>query len=212
MISQSWSGNCSAKVLAVISFHTAAAMSAKSSLLRSGGITIGKAFNRKNKSLRKFPSLTSVRRSRFVAHTSLKSTGSFSVAPIGSTECSCRIRKSLLCISNGISPISSRKSVPPFAACTMPWWSMEAPVYEPFLAPSKRLSARFLAMAPQLSATKGPSHRGLFLCMNWAAISLPTPDSPCKSTGIFERAAIDSNFSCFFIIFYGDLYWSLSII
>ena len=94
----------------------AVAMSAKSSRLRSGGITMGKAFSLKNRSLRKFPLWISFCKSRFVAHISLKSTGSFCVAPSGSTECSCKMRKSLLCMSNGISPISSRNSVPPFAA------------------------------------------------------------------------------------------------
>ena len=162
-------------------------------------MTMGNPFSLKNRSLRKWPSWISFCRLRFVAQTSRKSTGSLWVAPSGRTECSCKMRKSLLCRSNGISPISSRKRVPPLAARTMPCWSQDAPVKDPFLAPSRRLSARFFAMAPQLSAMNGPLFRGLCSCMNLAAISLPTPDSPCSSTGMFDFAAISISFSCFFI-------------
>jgi hypothetical protein len=45
---------------------------------------------------------------------------------------SCSTRKSRVCASIGISPISSRKSVPPSACSKRPTWRVWAPVKAPF--------------------------------------------------------------------------------
>ena len=42
-------------------------------------------------------------------------------------------------------------------------------------------------MAPQFTATKGPSARWLLACKAWATNSLPVPDSPWISTGAMPR-------------------------
>ena len=60
-----------------------------------------------------------------------------------------------------MSPISSRKMVPPSAASKSPFWSRWAPVKAPLTWPKSSLSSRVSVRAPQLSATKGWSLRGL---------------------------------------------------
>ena len=45
-------------------------------------------------------------------------------------------------------------------------------------------------MAPQLTATKGPSLRWLQACTARATSSLPVPDSPRTSTGAMPRATL----------------------
>ena len=45
-------------------------------------------------------------------------------------------------------------------------------------------------MAPQLTATKGPSPRWLQACTARATSSLPVPDSPRTSTGAMPRATL----------------------
>ncbi len=82
----------------------------------------------------------------------------------------------------GISPISSRKSVPPWASSKTPLRSEIAPVKAPRTCPNSSLSTRFSGMAPQSTATKGPSARGEAACSERARTSLPVPVSPSTST------------------------------
>ncbi len=81
-----------------------------------------------------------------------------------------------------MSPISSRKMVPPSAASKRPFWSRWAPVKEPFTWPNSSDSSRVSVSAPQLRATKGWARRGLFAWRARATSSLPVPLSPCTST------------------------------
>ena len=91
-------------------------------------------------------------------------------------------RRSLICVAIGMSPTSSRKSVPPLAYSNLPTRSLEASVKAPFTWPKSSLSRMFSESAAQLRATKGLLFRGLFWWMAWATSSLPVPVSPCTST------------------------------
>ncbi len=72
-------------------------------------------------------------RSRLVAATSRTSTLIVRVPPRRSNSCSCRARSSLGCSSSGISPTSSRNSVPLLASSKRPTFCAMAPVNAPFL-------------------------------------------------------------------------------
>jgi hypothetical protein len=69
---------------------------------------------------------------------------------------SCSARSSLACISRGISPISSRKRVPPLASMKSPGRPLRASVKAPRTCPKSSLSSRWRGTAAQLIATKGP--------------------------------------------------------
>ena len=56
--------------------------------------------------------------------------------PTRSNSWSCRTRSSLVCRLSGMSPISSRKTVPPFAASNFPFFAWWAPVNAPFSWPN----------------------------------------------------------------------------
>ena len=75
--------------------------------------------------------------------------------PTGRTSCSWSARRSFFCISRSISPISSRKSVPPSACSKNPFLFSTAPVKEPFMWPKNSLSMRGPGIAPQFTGTKG---------------------------------------------------------
>ena len=60
-----------------------------------------------------------------------------------------------------MSPISSRNSVPPFAAAKRPMRSRSAPVNAPRTWPNSSLSSSSSGIAPQFTATNGRSARGL---------------------------------------------------
>ncbi len=64
-------------------------------------------------------------------------------------------RSSFTCRASGMSPISSRKSVPLSALTKRPRWSAMAPVNEPLVWPKSSLSRSVSGMAPQLIATNG---------------------------------------------------------
>ena len=81
-----------------------------------------------------------------------------------------------------MSPISSRKMVPPSAASKSPFWSRWAPVKAPFTWPNSSDSRSVSVSAPQLSATNGWPRRGLRAWSARATSSLPVPDSPVTST------------------------------
>jgi len=67
--------------------------------------------------------------------------------------------KQLRLYESGISPISSRKSVPPWASSKTPRRSLTAPLKAPRTCPKSSVSIRFSGMAPQSTGTKGPEAR-----------------------------------------------------
>jgi hypothetical protein len=88
----------------------------------------------------------------------------------------------LVCSASGISPISSRNSVPLSAASKRPTFLSVAPVNAPFSWPNSSLSISVSVSAAQLTATHGPAARRLPRWIARATISLPAPDSPPSST------------------------------
>ena len=68
-------------------------------------------------------------------------------------------RRSLDCISGGMSPISSRKMVPLSAFSKSPTLSATAPVKAPRLCPNSSDSMRDAVSAVQLTVTSGLSRR-----------------------------------------------------
>ena len=76
------------------------------------------------------------------------------------TSRSCRRRSSFTCIGRGMSPISSRKSVPPSASSMRPGLRQAAPVKAPFSWPNSSLSSSASGSAAQWTATNGPARRG----------------------------------------------------
>ena len=91
-------------------------------------------------------------------------------------------RSSLACSASGMSPISSRNSVPPLAYSKRPLRSLSAPVKAPGSWPNSSSSSRFSFRAVQFIAANGLFLRGLLLWMARAASSLPVPVSPRIST------------------------------
>ena len=83
---------------------------------RSAGTKIVNALIRKNRSERNPPPRTSASRSRWVAHTTRTSTSISSVPPTRVIRRCSSTRSSLAWSAAVISPISSRNSVPPWAA------------------------------------------------------------------------------------------------
>ena len=110
------------------------------------------------------------------------STGMSTVPPTRRKVCSWSTRSSLTCMPAGISPISSRKSVPPLAASKSPSLRRTAPENAPCSCPKSSLSRSSGDSAPQLMARKRRRARWLWACMVRAASSLPVPVSPCSST------------------------------
>ncbi len=98
------------------------------------------------------------------------------------TTRSCNARSSFTCSVTGISPISSRNSVPLSACWNLPWRVATAPVKAPRTCPNSSDSIRFSGMAPQLTTTKGPLLRGLRAWISLAISSLPVPVSPVINT------------------------------
>ena len=94
-------------------------------------------------------------RSRLVAARMRTSTPMGSAPPTRSKVRSWRTRRSLTWVSGGISPISSRKRVPPSASSKRPWRRSTAPVKAPRSWPKSSDSRRVSGSAAQLTATKG---------------------------------------------------------
>jgi len=120
-----------------------------------------KTFKRKKRSDRNFCSLTIASKSRFVAAIRRASVRSVRELPNRSNSLSCSTRSSLVCNSRGISPISSKKIVPPLATSKRPMRCAIAPVNAPLSCPNSSLSSNPVGMAAQLSFTKGFARRGL---------------------------------------------------
>ena len=122
-------------------------------------------------------------------------TGTGFVAPTGSTSRSDSTRSSRACSASGMSPISSRNSVPPSASAIRPRLPLgEAPEKLPGRWPNSSLSIRCSGIAAQFTATKGRARRSLLLCTAFAKNSLPEPVSPVISRliGVFTSRATRS--------------------
>ena len=128
---------------------------------RSGGTKMGMTLRRKYRSSRKRDARISVGRSLFVAASTRTSTRTLAAPPTGSTTCSCSARSTLACVLRLMSPISSRKSVPPSASSNLPRRSSIAPVNAPLTCPKSSLSISSSGMAAQLTSTNGPPRRRL---------------------------------------------------
>ena len=98
---------------------------------------------------------------RIIAATIRVSNSISSSPPTGRTVRSWIARRSLTCIPAGISPISSRKSVPPAAFRKTPGRDCRASVKAPLAWPNSSLSRSGSGMAAQLIAMNGPSARAL---------------------------------------------------
>ena len=90
-----------------------------------------------------------------------------------------------------VSPISSRKSVPPSASSNRPSRRSAAPVNAPFSWPNSSLSSSVSGSAPQLTAMNALPRREDRSCSAFATSSLPVPDSPWIST-VLDTGAICS--------------------
>ena len=104
---------------------------------------------------------------------------------------SCRARNTLACAERLMSPISSRKSVPPSACSNLPLCCLLADVNDPFSCPKSSLSINSDGMAAQLTSMNGCPARRLCSCSRWATSSLPVPLAPLIST----RASDGATFS-----------------
>ena len=83
------------------------------------------------------------------------------VPPTRMNSRSSSTRRSLTCVDGGISPISSRKSVPPSASSNRPSRRSAAPVKAPFSWPNNSLSSSVSGSAPTFTAMNGLLRRGL---------------------------------------------------
>ena len=97
------------------------------------------------------PRRISSSRFRLVAERIRASTVRLRLSPRRRTSLSWSVRSSLTWSDGGISPISSRKSVPPVAASNRPGLSRSAPVNAPLTYPNSSDSSRFSGMAPQFT-------------------------------------------------------------
>ena len=126
-----------------------------------------------------------IRRSTFVGRVSPILMNS----PLSST------RSSLACNSTGISPISSRNSVPLSASSNSPFLSFVAPVKLPARWPKSSLSSSSLEKAEQLTATNASLARGPAWWIACAKTSLPVPVSPVSSTDVSVAATLRARFT-----------------
>lgn len=135
-------------------------------------------FSRKYRSRRNAFRSTSASRSRLVAAMNLTSTRRGRTLPRRVTSRVSMTRSSLTCVDSGISPTSSRNSVPPSAASSSPSLLLVAPVNAPFSYPNSSLSSSVSDSAAQFRHMDGPDRRGDIRWMVLAITSLPTPVSP----------------------------------
>ena len=149
---------------------------------RSAGSATCTTARRKNRSARKRPALTSVRRLRLVAATTRTSTFSGFLPPMRRTSRLSSARKSLGWSSSDSSPTSSRNSVPPSASSKAPARAPLAPVNAPASWPNRWASMRPVGIELQSTTTNAPSLRALSRCTASAAPSLPVPVSPSSNT------------------------------
>ena len=100
-------------------------------------------------------------------------------------------RSSFTWVESGISPISSRKMVPPSASSNRPSRRSAAPVKAPFSWPNSSDSSSVSGSAAQFTAMNASPRRGERSCSALATSSLPVPLSPWIST-VLETGAICS--------------------
>ena len=148
-------------------------------------------FRRWKRSSRKLPSAISLARSLFVAAKTRTFTLMALSEPTRVISDSCRARSTLVCAARLISPISSRKSVPPSACSNLPARSLTAPVNEPFMCPKSSDSISSEGIAAQLTSTIGPFARAECSWIRCATTSLPVPLGPVMST----RASVGATLS-----------------
>src|SRR6185312_3648419 len=122
-------------------------------------------------------------RSRCVAHKMRASTANARFSPTRRTSPSCKARRILAWSGSGISPISSRNSVPPLAASNKPGRAVAAPVNAPLPWPNSSDSRSSAGSAATLTATKAPRARPELAWRMRATTSLPVPVSPKIATG-----------------------------
>jgi hypothetical protein len=111
-------------------------------------------------------------------------------APTRVTFPSSSTRNSLACAGIGSSPISSRKSVPPFAFSKAPRRVRSAPVNAPRSWPNSSLSTSCSGRAAAFTAIIGFPARGPRRCRSRATSSLPVPLSPRIRTGLGMAASV----------------------
>ncbi len=87
-------------------------------------------------------------------------------------------------MATGMSPISSRKSVPPSACSNFPACFAAAPVNAPFSWPNSSDSINSAGTAAQFSVTNAFSRRGDFSWIARATNSFPVPVSPRMQTRV----------------------------
>ena len=109
---------------------------------------------------------------------------------------SCNALNTFACADKLISPISSKKIVPPFAASNLPALSLLAPVNEPFTCPNNSLSINSDGIAAQLTSIIGALERSDFSCNQCATNSLPVPFGPVIKT----LASVAATFSIISLI------------
>ena len=100
------------------------------------------------------------------------------VPPTASIVCSCSTRRTFAWVFRLMSPISSRKIVPPSAVSNLPRRSATAPVNAPRTWPKSSLSINSSGMAAQLTSTNELERLRLSAWMVRATSSLPVPFSP----------------------------------
>ena len=151
------------------------------------GTSIGKTLSRKSKSSLNSFFLTNSFRSLCVAQIILTFSLTSELLPTRVIIEFSSTRRSFVCRSNGISPISSRKSVPFWACSNFPTDDFTAPVKAPFSKPKSSASISSLGIAAQFIVTNLPLRR----LSSWSASatsSFPEPEGPYIITGASEGA------------------------
>ena len=123
-----------------------------------------------------------------MAATMRTSTHCVVMPPTGSNMPFSSTRSSLTCSFGLMSPISSRKIVPPSASRKRPTREQIAPVNAPRSWPNISLSRRSSGIAPQCTGTSRCNRRRLRAWIACATSSLPVPLSPVTSTVAFVPA------------------------
>ena len=124
----------------------------------------------------------------FVALMMRTSTTVALLEPTGVTTPSSSTRSNFACIVSGMSPISSRNSVPLSAISNRPLRSVLAPVNAPLTCPNSSLSSSVSVSPAQLTGLNGLSRRSEFMWIARASSSLPVPEGPSIRTEIFVGA------------------------
>src|SRR5690606_27475822 len=134
----------------------------------------------------------------FVAATTLTSVFSTLDEPTLINSPFSNTRNKRACVPNGISPISSRKIVPPLVTSKYPLRASCAPVNDPFSCPNNSESIVPSGIEPQLMAINCPCLRGLRWWIILENDSFPLPLSPVISTDISVGATCMATFTALF--------------